>query len=78
MKLLSTPNHTAVDYFGIQVNVPKWANYLAMEGNGSVLAFHREPRYCAKAETWSSTNTVHFVCRVDPEGVRAFESLVKI
>lgn len=47
------------------MTVPEWANYIATDPDGDVMAFERAPNWC-KADGWLSAYRYEIIGQVEP------------
>lgn len=80
MKLLTSEQWFVVDYFGMQIIVPKYYRYLAVDSDGSLFAHRQKPELFPldKTARWFSGFSDTFLGDVDLEGMDWRETLKEV
>ena len=82
MKLikLTQPKTKTVEYFGLTLYVPRWANYLACDEDGELWAYQDIPNYSEGLISYfeSYDGNIEKIADVDLEGLAAKNSLKEI
>ena len=76
MKLISKPDTKKVNYFGIDLVVPRWTKYLATDKNGEITAYNSKPKL--DKTSWVFVGRFCFVTDVDLEGQDWRETLMEV
>ena len=65
MKMLTTSRHRVVIFHDLQLIIPAWANYVAVDSDGSVWAYEDPPVIVDDYEWRRVTGTYTAVCDVE-------------